>query len=785
MALNKLGDIEGALESTKIGLQTQPDDPFLTANHKLYAAFLARREIVNQSNILKEAGILDQEKLNQVVAIINNQPTNLLKSPSVIIDGQFSVAGITDNEKEWHIPDCYDFNSFPIKLSDEQLQATVLMIWKQYILHDEIMLGIKFLENAPYSVRNTIATHKALQMNKSMIAWINDPDLAQKHNAPEEAVIDTEIGAALPHPLIGQQGSRFDAIVKYLDSTSPKTPISILDFGCFDGAFTNRYAMKGYKVIGIDLVKTSIKLANKKAMEFNTGAQHIECYFQDVADKIPHHSMDYATSTESYEHLIDPINDMLLPAKKVLKETGKFLLSCPHGAWFRGNHITWAHPWIFADSWLAPHPRGHLRAPDVWTLAKHFRQAGYWVKNSFVMLSDFPDVPGQGNVFSEAHVSKPYNDNPKDIVFYLGDGIEEWTPNTVKKTGIGGSELMAIELSKRLALQGHKVRVYSSCGLWGEGIYDGVEYYQSTKYQDINCDVLIVSRKANMIDDQYNIEAKLKLLWVHDTCALSATNELILKYDRILALSQWHKQNLMLAHNLHSDHVIVTRNGIDLTRFDQQADRNPFKCVNSSSPDRSWPILLEVWPEIKRQVPQAELHLYYGFKNWEYMAQWDTGQRDLINKLKQQIVNMSFLGVVYHDRLNQKELAKEFLKAGVWLYPTWFSESSCISAMEAQAAGLQIITSSIAALNETVADRGVRIDGDWTSLQYKQQFIQEAVHALNNNGDRASLQQYANEHFGLEQLAQQWSQIFTDLIDELKTNPIQPYNPTELYKIKS
>src|SRR5205823_3803872 len=108
---------------------------------------------------------------------------------------------------------------------------------------------------------------------------------------------------------------------------------------------------------------------------------------------------------------------------------------------------------------------------------------------------------------------------------------------------------------------------------------------------------------------------------------------------------------------------------------------------------------------IKKQVPQAELHLYYGFKNWEYSAQFDPKQMDLINRLKQQISDMKSLDVVYHDRVNQQQLAEEFLSAGVWLYPTWFSETSCISAMEAQAAGVRMITSNIAALKETAGNR--------------------------------------------------------------------------------
>jgi len=413
------------------------------------------------------------------------------------------------------------------------------------------------------------------------------------------------------------------------------------------------------------------------------------------------------------------------------------------------------------------------------------------VSAAIILLESAPLNKESLSIKSAIKLSKEYlenkdilvkNTNILDIIFYAGNGVENWNPDTVKKTGIGGSELMLMEQAKRFAKMGHKVRVYNSCGT--EGVYEGVSYQLTERYQNLVCDVLVVSRRADMLGDQYNISAKLKLLWVHDIYAIRATNELLLKADRILALSEWHKQNLINYHDLNTEHIIVTRNGIDLNRFNKNIKRDQFKCINSSSPDRSWPILLDIWPEIKKQVPQATLHLYYGFKNWEFSAQHDQLQMDLINRLKQQIKNLASLGVVFHDRVNQEDLAKEFLSAGALLYPTWFTETSNISGMEAQAAGLRYISSSIAALNETVGNRGILLDGVWTDKSYQDKFVEETVKALknNDNSDRLKLQKYAQEHFGLDQLAKDWENLFSQLINDLKANPIIPYQPTKAYR---
>jgi glycosyltransferase involved in cell wall biosynthesis len=378
------------------------------------------------------------------------------------------------------------------------------------------------------------------------------------------------------------------------------------------------------------------------------------------------------------------------------------------------------------------------------------------------------------------------SDSKLDIVMYAGPGMEIYTPETVKKTGIGGSELMFIEMAKRLVALGHKVRAYAGCGELGEGVYDGVEYFHPGRYHDLVCDVLIISRDAAMIDDSFNITSRLKLLWVHDVWAGNATNARLLKYDRILALSQWHKENLIRSHNVHGDHIIITRNGIDLTRFDRKdIIRNKVKCINSSSPDRSFPVLLSIWPTIKSKVPNAELHLYYGFKNWKIAAQYNPGQPELIESLEKQIENMKSIGVIYHDRISQKELAEEFLSAGCLLFPSWFVETSYIGGMECQAAGVRFIGSAIGATVETVGDRGVLISGEWTSPEYQGKFIDAAVKAMTYKGneDRLELQKYAREHFGLDELAKDWEKMFFNLMEEMKTNPIVPYMPTTPYRI--
>lgn len=791
IAYNSVGNVPAALESTLIGLHKR-HDPFLAENKKVYEAFLARNAVVESVNKLKDNGGVSEETRIIIVDLIHNQvpksnsiatyPQYVKSStyPKGIEPDHFPVAIETPHAQAWGLPNKYEFDDLPLLLTDEQLQATVLMIWKEYMLHDEIMAAIKFLEDAPYRIKHSVATQKALALSKKSTAWMDDLAATQAGNSPADITVET--GPPLPLPMTAQAGGRFD-----WTSSKMRLEEKHIDFGCFDGAMTNRWGLKGFDVTGVDLCETSIDLAVRKSKEFNTGAKYICSYFQEIENKVSPQSFDCATCCDTYEHLKDPVEDLLKPARKLLKNTGRFLLMTPFGSWTRGAFLPWAHPWRWATeknkAWICDEPRAHIIAPTPWTVVDNFRKAGFWVKNSYALLCEMQDVAEQGNVCVEAYAETPFKKSGKDIVIFAGNGVEDWTPNSVAKTGIGGSELAIIEMSKRLVQNGHKVRVYNSCGKNGEGIYDGVEYYQTEKYQDLNCDTLIVSRQAEALHDKYNIKSKMKIIWTHDIFVLSANNALLLKADRILALSKWHRDYLISYHDLPDQQVIVTRNGIDLERFkNKNIERNKFKVVYSSSPDRGLPVLLDVWPKIKKQVPEAELHIFYGFKNWEAGAINDPDQKDLIAHLKQKLKDMEPLGVKFIDRVSQERLAEEFLSAGVWAYPTWFSETSCITAMEAQAAGLRIITSPIAALTETISSAAF-VPEIWTSPEYQDKFVEETVRALTipNQSDRMEAQNYAFQTFNWDTLAEEWDRMFNNIEKEMEDQVILPYKATPEY----
>lgn len=368
------------------------------------------------------------------------------------------------------------------------------------------------------------------------------------------------------------------------------------------------------------------------------------------------------------------------------------------------------------------------------------------------------------NRWLQAKYAKP------TVVIYTGPAYERWSPKSLVEGGIGGSETAVIHMANELTALGHRVVVFNDCGSQA-GDHAGVIYKPYTDfpaYVDMNyMDVFVSSRDIDVF--RLPIRAGKKLCWVHDIW-LSPNNELpphAEKVDRFLCLSQWHKSFFAEHHRVHTQRIAVTRNGIDLSRFkatDGVGKRDPYRFIYSSSPDRGLDVLLEWWPEIRKAQPKANLRVFYGFDNWNKSIAASGNQvqaafRDkIVGLLKQP-------GITVYGRVDQNRLAKEMLEAGIWAYTAEFWETFCITALEAQAAGMHVVASGLCGLLDTVEDKSslVPVPDYWQSKtyvhgqEYKQQFMAKLLPLLKATAERPSP---VTKDFSWAAVARSWTASF-------------------------
>ena len=371
------------------------------------------------------------------------------------------------------------------------------------------------------------------------------------------------------------------------------------------------------------------------------------------------------------------------------------------------------------------------------------------------LVADYPTFKRLSNRFQ--------TDSPqsgKKLVFYCGTSYEDWD-DTSMQDGIGGSEEAVIHMARQLAKLGWEVEVYNQCRQAGER--QGVRWCPIWEYDPaMTADVFIAWRDSRSI--ALAPENSYCVLWLHDVQKMEYYNqEMLDRVDRIFVLSQWHRYNLP---EIEDRLFYVTRNGIDSGQFSEPSsiERDPLRCVYASSPDRGLDRLLAFWPDILKAVPEAELHIYYGFT-----ATYDNVHTDNHRMLafKESILKAvdELSNVYWHGRIGHIELAEQFKQAGLWLYPTQFTEISCITAMKAQAAGMIPVTMTLAALNETV-QHGFKfafgIQDERTQLAFKQRTINLLKHPDQQEKIRPAMMEWARDYFKWETVAKEWDEHFRE-----------------------
>ena len=188
--------------------------------------------------------------------------------------------------------------------------------------------------------------------------------------------------------------------------------------------------------------------------------------------------------------------------------------------------------------------------------------------------------------------------------------------------------------------------------------------------------------------------------------------------------------------------------------------RNNKAVIYTSSYDRGLEHLLRIWPDVKKEVPEAELHIYYG---WSLFERFYKDNPERMAWMAEMNKMMEYDGVTHHGRVPQKQVIEEMEKCGVWSYPTHFYEISCITSMKAQIAGCVPVVTNYAAL-ETTVQFGTKVDGDIYDPDILEKFKQELISMLKDDKRQEEIRKemvpWAKEMFTWKKVAEQWSNLF-------------------------
>lgn len=348
----------------------------------------------------------------------------------------------------------------------------------------------------------------------------------------------------------------------------------------------------------------------------------------------------------------------------------------------------------------------------------------------------------------------------KKVVIWTGPAWEPWDVEKVDE-GMAGSETWAVYLSREFVRKGYAVTVYND--LTGDknrsgidplrdenGVIIGSVVYRdhSMMERDLAYDVVdyfISSRSVAPLNKR--IHSIKNFVMIHDVFLSPDRNFDVMqwKVDGYACLSEWHRDFVSEYHGIPQEKIFLTHNGV--SQWERYEDARKYRkknqAVYSSSPDRGLYQLLRMLPDIRRSVPDFELIVCYGFYNWEKAAELrgDEKEKDFIKKIRKL---MEQPGVVYKGRVDKRTLADFQGVSKVWLYPTNFSETFCITAVENGLAGNALLTTDLAALSTVVGDAGILLPSEGLSRygeypdEYREVFVEESVKLLTDEDYRSS-----------------------------------------------
>ena len=180
--------------------------------------------------------------------------------------------------------------------------------------------------------------------------------------------------------------------------------------------------------------------------------------------------------------------------------------------------------------------------------------------------------------------------------------------------------------------------------------------------------------------------------------------------------------------NVPTEKALVIPHGLDVEEFDSQRniERNPYRILNTSSPDRGIKTCMIIIKKVYEKLPEElksklKFAQYYGFNVWDgefsnnkQMLAWKEDVMGMMNELKS-------MGIMDKDsgiKLPQNRVTVEYLKSGILLYPSTFFEIGFISGFKAMLAGCIPLTTDIFAQGEFM--RGIKIHSDVTSENWIQ-----------------------------------------------------------------
>jgi len=188
------------------------------------------------------------------------------------------------------------------------------------------------------------------------------------------------------------------------------------------------------------------------------------------------------------------------------------------------------------------------------------------------------------------------------------------------------------------------------------------------------------------------------------------------RYDWYVFNSHWNHEKFRMMFGLPTEKCIVIKNGVDeIEQSEPYQKGQPIKIIHQNTPWRGLSVLLGAMQLIKNPLITLDVYSSCEVYGKDFMEKNDHNYKALYDQAES-LPNVNYIGYKSNEYI--RENIKNY---NMYVYPSIFEETSCISLLEAMSAGLYSIVTNYGALFETGAEFPMYIpyDSDYKALAEK------------------------------------------------------------------
>tara|TARA_B100000029_G_C17527982_1_gene942313 strand:- start:227 stop:1210 length:984 start_codon:yes stop_codon:yes gene_type:complete len=250
-----------------------------------------------------------------------------------------------------------------------------------------------------------------------------------------------------------------------------------------------------------------------------------------------------------------------------------------------------------------------------------------------------------------------------------------------------------------------------------------LKYLPDKSFKDIN--LILNNTNYDLLEKD-----KINILWMHHFVNQKEVKNLeskdfVSKLDWIVYNSNWNLEQHLNYFKVPKDKSLVIRNAIEKINFIEKPT-DKISLIYHTTPWRGLKILLKVFKNLNLENVQLDVcssTIIYGKKFDSILGK---KFEELFNDCKN-TKNVNYFGF-----LKNEEVIEKLKKVHIFAHPSTWPETSCIAAIESMAAGCEVVTTNLGALNETCSPFGKIINFEKNPEDLEKKYREALIDSIKN-----------------------------------------------------